>query len=1014
MEILDNELDSTGLTVDAPGLSTFYNAWIGRTGDAGRTALDSILSSFGISAYGDSISMDSAPIVIAKPKNLPMPIFGASPFIPQHESQFPVGYNGGSESHTEYEYEIDIDDPTPIKVARDYSYIGSNYLNKSMTAQVNAEPIEYGIYTIQPTTATGLFLDAKESGNHLVVAKSDQDNDSQRWILTPQVDGTYTIQHKVNGRFLDAILGPVGEFPLKTDFSALTRNALDNDSQRWILAPQVDGSYTIQQKINGKFLEFGQGLDWQNGGVGTCTVKCFGVDDSQRWILNSAANALSDSMTISFGLSNLNSANMGVLGMSGSTLSATDPTIEIPLPHQFDITVSQTEGYGYGVDGFLVKGNWITPSVTTGSLDPRTQTLLDLNFSPHQAGLYSGTKTALIEILFQPDSISSTASQVTRTIEIEFHLLDGPDDDFDSDGFTSKQEVEDLPNYNLSKYDCLDPSNADSDGDGLNDGTEELLHGTLPCDSDTDSDSIKDGYEVNRDCLDPLVKDAYSDPDGDGLSNYEEYKGQGVVFGEDHWISRTSPCNPDTDGDGVNDNVDNCAVTANADQANHDDDVWGDACDLDDDNDKCPDDGDHDPFDKDVFMDCYKLPYSTRVQMGFIDPLRDLIFMPNEEYMVLRVVPPKPGGDPRCGRLGCPPPHVRITDRDHNVLHKLNPERYGFSMDDGFGMSATWVEDLDGDRVRDLILGVPFAVDINRAGQAGAVLAISTRTGDELGRINGSVQGSHFGHSIVALGGKHIAVGAPGSGAVGRNAGTVSLIDLENFSISSVYQTGENNDGFGHAMFGLPDVDGDGIGELIIGAPAHRSAGAVFLANSSSSKIELLAAGRGTDSSFGFAITSLGDIDGDRVIDLIVGAPNSEGIGSVTMLDLNGKITWSVTGDTRGEMFGTSLAAYEQTDPRSSTAMFIAGAPGYGRNNGAVYKISALGESKLLARGNSEEAQLGSSVALMPGSKRNNGDLFVFGDLNNETNTHQSLFTNEILNSGAELERQATRSATSS
>jgi hypothetical protein len=334
-------------------------------------------------------------------------------------------------------------------------------------------------------------------------------------------------------------------------------------------------------------------------------------------------------------------------------------------------------------------------------------------------------------------------------------------------------------------------------------------------------------------------------------------------------------------------------------------------------------------------------------------------------------------------------------------------------MDDGFGMSATWVEDLDGDGVRDLILGVPFAADIDRAGQTGAVLAISTRTGDELGRINGLVQGAHFGHSIVALGDKHIAVGAPGSGAIGRNAGTVSLIDLEDFSVSSVYQSGEKNDEFGYAMFGLPDVDGDGIGELVIGAPSHRSAGSVFLANSSSSKIEQLATGRGTHSSFGFAITSLGDIDGDRVIDLIVGAPNADGIGSVTMLDLNGKIAWSVTGNTRGEMFGSSLAAFEQTDYRSSTTSFITGAPGYGRNSGAVYKISSLGESELLARGNSEEAQLGSSVAVMPGSDRNNGDLFVFGDLNSETNTHQSLFTNEILNSDAELERQATRSPTS-
>ena len=130
------------------------------------------------------------------------------------------------------------------------------------------------------------------------------------------------------------------------------------------------------------------------------------------------------------------------------------------------------------------------------------------------------------------------------------------------------------------------------------------------------------------------------------------------------------------------------------------------------------------------------------------------------------------------------------------------------------------------------------------------------------------------------------------------------------------------------------------------------------------------------------------------------------------MLDLNGKIAWSVTGDMRGALFGASLAAFEQTDYRSSTTSFIAGAPGYRGNRGAVYKISSLGESELIGRGNSEGSQLGSSVAVMPGSDRNNGDLFVFVDLNSETDTHQSLFTNETFNSGAPLERGATRPPT--
>jgi predicted outer membrane repeat protein len=53
----------------------------------------------------------------------------------------------------------------------------------------------------------------------------------------------------------------------------------------------------------------------------------------------------------------------------------------------------------------------------------------------------------------------------------------------------------------------------------------------------------------------------------------------------------------DGDGDGVADSIDNCPTDPNADQANHDTDANGDACDPDDDNDGMPDAQDAFPFD---------------------------------------------------------------------------------------------------------------------------------------------------------------------------------------------------------------------------------------------------------------------------------------------------------------------------------------------------------------------------------------------------------------------------------
>jgi hypothetical protein len=90
--------------------------------------------------------------------------------------------------------------------------------------------------------------------------------------------------------------------------------------------------------------------------------------------------------------------------------------------------------------------------------------------------------------------------------------------DSDGDGLSDGEEI---------LLHRTDPNHADSDGDGLSDHDEIMVYLTAPNHADTDGDGLPDGWEVQYG-LNPLDADgdngAEGDADLDGFSNFQEYQ----------------------------------------------------------------------------------------------------------------------------------------------------------------------------------------------------------------------------------------------------------------------------------------------------------------------------------------------------------------------------------------------------------------------------------------------------------------------------------------------------------
>lgn len=210
--------------------------------------------------------------------------------------------------------------------------------------------------------------------------------------------------------------------------------------------------------------------------------------------------------------------------------------------------------------------------------------------------------------------------------------------------------------------------------------------------------------------------------------------------------------------------------------------------------------------------------------------------------------------------------------------------RYGAGKD-WLGFSVAISADMDGDGRADVIAGAPQST--LGGNPPGYARAFSGATGAILWTRTGPNAYSDFGNAVCAVGDVDgdgrgdVAVGARYTNGVGSDSGAVYVYSGDDGALLRTFAGAAANHWYGWSVAGAGDVNGDGCPDLAIGVvgwdePGLNDCGALELRSLCTGALIRRIPGIDATEAVGWSVAGGGDLDGDGVFDVLAGVPGGD------------------------------------------------------------------------------------------------------------------------------------------